>query len=86
MEERTEAVAAAVAVHGHDEYSLTGHSHPEYDHSERFALIESRIENIEHGLEERIEEPVVEEIEPTPEPAAEPKTPERRKYSFGSRR
>jgi hypothetical protein len=69
--------------HEHPDYALVGHSHPELDHSERITLLESRIENIEHGLAEEVEEPV-EEIEPTETaPVAPEKKP--RRHSFGRR-
>ena len=69
--------------HEHSDYALNEHSHPEMDHSERFALLESRIENIEHGLAEEVEEPV-EEIEPTETAPVKPQTKPRR-HSFGRR-
>ena len=86
VESAIEEVEEKAENHVHPEYSPAGHSHPEADHSERIALLESRIENIEHGLAEEVEEPVVEEIEPTEEhheaPAEEHK---RRKHRFGGR-
>lgn len=85
VESETEALQAQVESHGHSEYSPIGHAHPEYDHSERFASLESRIENIERGMEESIEEPVVEEIEPTESPRETESEERRRKHKFGRR-
>jgi hypothetical protein len=84
VESAIEEIETKAEVHQHSEYSPMGHTHPEQDHNERIATLESRIEQIEHGLAEEVEEPVVEEIEPTEEPREAP--PERkRRYSFGRR-
>jgi len=76
------AAGSASAEHEHPDYALVGHTHPELDHGERISLLESRIENIEHGLAEEVEEPTVEEIEPIEEHHEPPATP-RRKHRFG---
>lgn len=86
VESKTEALAEEVTSHGHPEYATVGHTHPEADHSERLAILESRIENIEHGLAEDVEEPVVEEIEPTHEPEPPAEETKKRRHSFGGRR
>lgn len=87
VEEKTEELEHHIEGHGHPEFALVSHSHPEHEYSERFALLESRIENIEHGLAEETEEPVVEEIEPTEEHHETPAEEKpRRKHRFGSRR
>jgi hypothetical protein len=77
-QEASEMALQAVSLHDHPEYSPIGHSHPEYDHSERIALLESRVELIEHGMEES-ETTEVEEVEQTP---AETTEPERKPRGF----
>lgn len=74
------AMDSASASHEHSEYALVGHTHPELDHSERISILESRVEEILHGLENQESE--VEEIEPT-ETHVETETTKRRKHKFG---
>lgn len=84
VEQKTDELETELETHSHAEFAPVIHSHPEHDHSERIAVLESRIENIEHGLAEEVEEPVVEEIQPTEE-HHEPEHPKRR-HKFGGRR
>lgn len=83
VEAETEQLESRIESHAHSEYAVVGHSHPELDHSERIAVLESRIETIEHGLAEELEEPVIEEIEPTSNPEPEPQP--KRRHRFGTR-
>jgi formate-dependent phosphoribosylglycinamide formyltransferase (GAR transformylase) len=83
VESEIAEVQAQTENHAHSEYASVGHTHPENEYSERIAMLESRIENLEHGLAEEVEEPVVEEIEPTEEHHEPPE--KKRRHRFGRR-